>query len=1029
MRPAPVILGVLVPVTLLAAPAPRLDGFLTDPFWWDQARAWTLHDPGLPGTTVRCYLGYDDQYLYFAGDVWDTNVVGMNRTPKSKAWEDDAVKLLLHVGDRRATSWTAETFSYTFSAMGGATWCRGPLSTGTAAGVEPGWPPTWNSGVTWAVGLKPGTTPNATGQPDAGYVVEARIPWSELGAKPPFKPGTTMGVCFVNLCRPEMSIAGGKPLSSLAATRQLTPLKPSLWQRVRSDWQGPLPIRGLVEPLPLWLGSPDPQYEAFKTAEADSRGPWLDRSQWTARLAHMRSQNLNTLLLRHANPLRGLLEGAEGQISDTQLTTSAPAALAKAGWFSSSEFVRHRDQFRWVLAEAARNGIAVHLLLDGGDAPNAVDPCRPGSQPATAPAASRVAPTVGEAPVDGPAIARAVARLFDTYPDLAGLAAGPRFNTPVTLKHLVAGFSSTRGGKPAASEPAGARVPGLLIWTDGIQPQLASDIIDRYPNVTLLHPLQGGQWFKPLVDARAAWFALQTEQLRKEFGADPVPGVAVGTLRGASSYLFWGDPQWMRTLLVDVRNQGLSGFLLDVGPGEHSLAREAMADYAYNMGRQYSPQRWESRMRVFGVGDYAGQLLETVQRASAVMPGLLLLLHGDSGRFMPQFGMLLQHYVEMPSYSPSAGGEGPADDRGRLMPALAPVWPEAMWGRSVATLRSEADHSAPGDAIAAWQLTSDIGRHVDACTSALANLRHLTPQDGTQARTLTALLDSIELTVLVGDHVRYKLQAAMGWEQLKARRGRTVDVTQPLQKSVAAWRKAADVADRLYPEPIPFWQSQPVSPPPWSLEYLHRAYIPVRGGWRGQLRMMEREFDLVQQSLSAGGAAAGLPLWDHLNAAPSEQRQTRFIIDFEKLPDPRFRLLEGASITYDPAQRITGKGSALIDTRAMPPGRHEVLTTDVGLIPLVSAQRYQVLLAYRVINSGTPATVDGSDEPFEIGIRGGRDDPPLGDHRCWTAPNGYLGSRILQVPPPSKDGNTFYVATRRPSAIVIDQIQIAQISP
>jgi len=122
-----------------------LDGFVNDLFWTENSRTWTLRDASQPDSVARCFLGYDAQYLYFAADVADTNVVGANRTPKSKPWEDDAIRLLLHFGDRNARQWTGETFCYTFSATGGVTWTRGPLpAAADSASVETGWPPQWN---------------------------------------------------------------------------------------------------------------------------------------------------------------------------------------------------------------------------------------------------------------------------------------------------------------------------------------------------------------------------------------------------------------------------------------------------------------------------------------------------------------------------------------------------------------------------------------------------------------------------------------------------------------------------------------------------------------------------------------------------------------------------------------------------------------------------------------------------------------------------------------------------------------------
>jgi len=1003
MRTATVGLWALISSAVLASPAPTLDGFVNDPFWSEKGRVWTLYDPAQPETISRCYLGYDDQYLYFAADVTDTNVVGSNRTPKSKVWEDDAIKLLVHVGDRNAPAWTAETVSYTFSAMGGIHWCRGPLPADADPAVEPGWPSPWNSAVQWAVGLKPGTTPNVSGRPDKGYSVEARIPWSELGVRPPFAPGATLNIAIVNICRPELSMPQGKVIASVPAACAITPLEPRLWQRVRMDWYGPLPTRGLIEELPLWLGSPSPEYQAFKTSEADPAGLWWDRARWTARLELMRSQNMNTLVLRHTNPWTGLLAAAQ---AETRPAETVAELIGKTGWFKPDDFARCRDQFRWILSEAASRGIKTYLLL--ADDSLAGSKASPAS--ASAPAEGTTSAALGE-------IAR---KLIETYPDLAGLGAGAGFNSPATLQAVADGL---RAGSPA-SPPAGATTaaaPGvsareLLVWADGVSPADVAAVAQRYPELQILHSLQGAHWYKPLADERLRRFALEADQAARDVA--PLRNVAVGSLRGAMSYMFWADPQWARTLMLDLRNQGLQGFLLEPGPNLHPIGREALFDYAYNMGQRFSRQRWESRVQVYGVGEYAGQLLETMQRASAIIPESLLLLYDASPQFMPQFGLLLTHYTALPSYSGPEGLPGPRDMRAESMSERNPAWPEPVWGRNVASIRSESDRTSSGEAIPAWQVAANISRHVDACNSLLPALRHIQPGSPEQAAELTTLLDAIELNVAMGDHIANKIKAALAWEQYKARRGRMIDCTQPLSKSVEAWRKVVELSDRIYPDAVPYWQSQPVSPPPWPADYLQRTYVPVTGKWADQMRRFDRELALIRAAVSGHEPVRSLPLWDHVNAAAEDKRQTRFVFDFEN-PDQRYRILLGASIQEGAETRLDGKKSLLIDTRNMPPGRHEVFVTEPGHVQIMSGQKYQVSLIYRVIDPGTGV------EPFEVGVRPALGGDSLGDHRRWTAPAGHAGSRILQVPGPPQDGNVMYIAIHSPAAIVVDAVQIA----
>ena len=105
------------------------------------------------------------------------------------------------------------------------------------------YPAGWDSAVESAVRLKAGTTINDGTDRDTGYTVEARIPWSELGQKPAIMPARTVGVCFLNICRPEMERIGNHPMASLPNIDFTNNHTPSLWQRIRMNWQGPLPYR------------------------------------------------------------------------------------------------------------------------------------------------------------------------------------------------------------------------------------------------------------------------------------------------------------------------------------------------------------------------------------------------------------------------------------------------------------------------------------------------------------------------------------------------------------------------------------------------------------------------------------------------------------------------------------------------------------------------------------------------------------------------------------------------------------------
>ena len=75
--------------------APTIDGRLDDTFWATRSRAWVADHPKLPDNSVRFNLGFDHEYLYFAADVTDPNVVGTHTGTKDEVWEDDAVEIFI----------------------------------------------------------------------------------------------------------------------------------------------------------------------------------------------------------------------------------------------------------------------------------------------------------------------------------------------------------------------------------------------------------------------------------------------------------------------------------------------------------------------------------------------------------------------------------------------------------------------------------------------------------------------------------------------------------------------------------------------------------------------------------------------------------------------------------------------------------------------------------------------------------------------------------------------------------------------
>lgn len=850
-----ILVTIACAASLPAASTPTIDGFVNDAFWTEQARTWEIRASDQPNAqSARFFLGYDDAFLYFAAEVSDRNVVGSQRMPRMRIWEDDAVKLLLHFGNPAATAWTAETFAYTFGAAGGATWSHGPQPPPADKDTEPGWPPSWTSAVNYAVALRPGSTLNTSGNRDTGFGVEARIPWTELGLAPPIDPHRTIAVAFMNINQPEASMGKGGLVTLPQSITTLHPTNPSQWLQLSLNWRGAMVFCGVVEPLPLWLGAAVPEWERYKTVQADPVGPWLNREAWTAKLRRMQEVGFDSLMLVHPAPWAGLVP----------LEKPNPAVTA-------DDLARNREQFGWLIKEAADHGVRVYLQVKGTQETGAASILAAGRQPSPQTRAAAVA-------------------TLRSFPGLAGLATAPDGTANNEIPALVEAIAEIRGIGPAASQPSASAPaasgpapsiaatamadastphPRLLLGTWGVYPEEMWQIVDRLADTVLLSPLQGQQWFVPWADPRIARYGLRVQELDSAPPCEPVAQVAVGGPVGALQYLLWDDPQWMRDLVLNLRSRGINGLLLEpAGMGELSFA--ALGQYARSTGDAFDAAAWANRLDAqYGTGAESAKLLQALQHASAVVPAFIRAVHDQSQRYMPQFGLLMLHCLEMPSASTYVFNEKQVlNPQGYLTPAIGPTWPNPDWGRPIASIRQEAANKAPAGSLRPLEIATQIAQHVEAGSRLLAELRQVQPADPAKAAALASLLDRAEMTLRVGEFLQAKMQAAVAWDRYKARRGRLGDCTAALEKSVEIWRALVPLAERVCPQPVLYWQLAPASPPPWSAGAIHSGYQPVVGHWRDQLPILEAELKFISDGGLEKGPDLALPFWPQLRPAP-----------------------------------------------------------------------------------------------------------------------------------------------------------------
>lgn len=127
-----------------------------------------------PRDLVRVYTSWDDFFIYFAFDVSDPDIQGVNRLPNTPVGDDDACFVYLHMGNDRPGTITPESFRMGVSVAGAA-----EFSQGTPDGQ-------WEMKPikTFKYAYRMEGTINNDQDDDTRYQIEMAIPWSELGVEP-----------------------------------------------------------------------------------------------------------------------------------------------------------------------------------------------------------------------------------------------------------------------------------------------------------------------------------------------------------------------------------------------------------------------------------------------------------------------------------------------------------------------------------------------------------------------------------------------------------------------------------------------------------------------------------------------------------------------------------------------------------------------------------------------------------------------------------------------------------------------------
>jgi len=982
-----------------------VDGRLDEAFWRREAYVWDVLDPAITANRVRFYLGWDDRWLYFAADVQDGNVVGTHTGRKEAVWLDDAVELFLDLGDGRAKERTPLTFEYGFSAAGGVSWTRG---TGDGSGRSfpaHDWPPRWDSTIEYKTRLKPGTTLNRSRDRDAGYVVEARIAWSELGrparqpgSSPATRPGTaartdavpTIGVNFLNIPRPEQRRPAERPLSLAAGVDFSNNHDPSRWKRIRLTMHPSLALRGISLTFPFWLGTTlyESQWKRHEPNERNFAWWWFDKEWWRRHFAWMERQHLNALCFNHPHPYPGLL---------------AMERYPAARYYPPDVLRRHQEMFRWILAEGKRRGVRVYFLT--------WNICLPPSF-----AAKHGLKEFGsDTPLSRAYTRYCVRELFRTYPDFGGLVTMAGETPPgcvdFVLDAIIGGLKQTGVN------------PDLIYWTWCSWPPDTQRILAAYPRTRLLHYLQYEQFFKPMADPRIGRYS-------RECGGAPM--IALGGPKSAHGFLFWGDPQYARRVILDLaRNNNGVGMFIEAWCQQPTMVREIFARYAFHADVDYDPLEWQRWL----AGRYglelttARSLLEAMQHASAIIPRFCVLVHGQTNRYRPQFGLPLIYYLEMPTlntyvYENTQG----INEAGYLTPRLGLSYPNPDWGERVLGVKEYvASDRPPADATTPPGLARELAEHARRCARSLEPVARVLGSNDRAHGDLARLLEMLRLNAALGEHFAAKIEAAVAWQRFKTRQADGRACLKHLDDSVEAWERVVEFAGRVFGQTrLPTWRSGLTSRPPWPQMLIWKTYRRASLHWRDHLAPFQRELELVRAQITRGPQDARLPLWEHLLAAGPDQVETIASFDFETPSRAGWQWSPYARRATDADTVLAGSGSVLFDTRRSSEPWNVVLCSLPQSVRLVPGQAYQIRFEYRILDPGGRYL-----EPFAVGARtpSGGAGTDIGDRRFWGGPAGARGERIVRLEPREYDDYYVFFCLRGRAALVVDNVRVERIKP
>jgi hypothetical protein len=589
-----------------------------------------------------------------------------------------------------------------------------------------------------------------------------------------------------------------------------------------------LRLRGVVQNFPFWLGTT--LYDGWTgNAATDHRTDWwfFDEQHWERVFQRLARARINAFLMPHPHPYPALIRYRQ---------------FPEAAYYSPQESERLIAWFHWLFQEGRKYGIRFYFLTWNIHLP-------PGMQQAHG-----LPEMAADTPLTRAYTRAAVRELFETYPELGGLATmaaeAPPGCVDFVLHSIVPGMNDV--------EPR----PRLIYWGWCSYPEDAAKIMAAYRGETLvMHYLQYETFFWPGADPRIKMWS-------DALGGAPM--IALGGPKGANAWVFWSDPLWMRDVVADLPRKGAVGMFLEGWQdGGKPLALPAFGRYAWRMVEGDDSAYWRDALAKQYGGHVAGPMLGAMRDASAIIPTFLWLVHSQTDHYLPQFGLPLVHYLGMPTINTYVFENHERIDpaTGYLWPRMGLTQPNPEWGIEVMSVVEYVRALAGKQTIAAGVLTPPmiadrLEEHAARCLDEIQRVRDL------QAVADTAdgladpgpMLRQMTLDAYLGRHYAEKIRAAVAWELWKDGLGPPEEVERHLAESVTWFDKVGEVAWAIIPHEVGTWRSEIGIEPPWDHLDIWRSYRWEQTHWRDIAGQFHRELDLVREQLKGDRADARLPL-------------------------------------------------------------------------------------------------------------------------------------------------------------------------